>query len=38
MLCVDGQALELRIFMFAALYCSAITDQILVKGYLLEND
>ena len=38
MLCVDGQALELRVFGFATLNCPAITDQIMAKGCLLEDD
>jgi len=32
MLYVDRQALEFRIFRFAALNCPAITDQIMAKG------
>lgn len=38
MLRMDGQVLELRVFRFAALYCSAVTDKITAKGCLLKDD
>lgn len=35
---MDRQALELRCFRFATLNCPAITDQIMAKGCLFEDD